>query len=251
MRDLSRPVLCAGEEANRLASDGCRRRSSCRSILPLIVVPLQPSPGTLQQSSCRIGCCLSPPSGYRPPDSTTRGNGLLKTLLDATQIHEAVTRLGQQIADDYRGRPLTVLGVLTGSIVVLTDLIRRIDIPLRVGLIQASSYRGHATSPGELSINDALLPDIRQRDVILVDDIFDTGHTMTALLDRIRIEQPASVRSAVLLWKQERTEVPLEPDYFCFRIPNEFVVGYGLDYNDEYRHLPYIAALEDDDLHGS
>ncbi len=172
----------------------------------------------------------------------------MKRLIDEAQIREAVTQLGRQISQDYRNRPLTILGVLTGSIVLVSDLVRRIDLPLRVGLIQASSYRGRATAPGELSVNDELLPDIAGRDVLLIDDIFDTGKTMAALLETIKQKGPNSVRCAVLLWKADRTEVDLEPDYHCFKIPDAFVVGYGLDYNDEYRHLPYVAALDEDDL---
>lgn len=174
----------------------------------------------------------------------------MKPLIEERQIHEAVARLAEQIASDYRDRPFTILGVLTGSIILLSDLIRRIDLPLRVGLIQASSYRGPATSPGQLSINTELVPDIADRDVLLVDDIFDTGKTLRALLETVRQKGPRSVRSAVLLWKEDRSQVDFEPDYHCFQIPDVFVVGYGLDYNDEYRHLPYIAALEEQDLGG-
>lgn len=169
-------------------------------------------------------------------------------LIEEAAINRKVEELGRRIAEDYQGRPLTILGVLTGSIVLLSDLIRQIDLPLRVGLIQASSYRGATTSPGRLTINEELVPDIAGRDVLLVDDIFDTGRTLSALLNTVQKMRPRSVRSAVLLWKEIRREVTLEPDYHCFRIPNVFVVGYGLDYNDEYRHLPYIAALDPTEL---
>ena len=172
----------------------------------------------------------------------------MQTLIEENEIRSVVATLGKQIADEYRGQPLTVLGVLTGSIVFLSDLIRTIDLPLRVGLIQASSYRGATTEPLELRINDSLLPDIYDRAVLLVDDIFDTGHTLSALLSTIRRHRPRSVRSAVLLWKTGKAQVDVLPDYHCFQIPDRFVVGYGLDYNDDHRHLPFIAALEDTDL---
>ena len=169
-------------------------------------------------------------------------------LIDEQRIEQRVRELGRTIADDYRDKPLTIIGVLTGSIVFLSDLIRRIDQPSRVGLIQASSYRGQTTTPGPLSVNAELVPDIRGRDVVLIDDIFDTGNTLARLIETIRAMSPQSIRSAVLLWKEGRSEVNIEPDYHGFKIPDAFVVGYGLDYNDEHRHLPYIASLDDDDL---
>lgn len=172
----------------------------------------------------------------------------MRVLISETEISERVKALGRQLSDEYSGRPLTILGVLTGSIVLLADLIRATSVPLRVALIQAASYRGAATTPGRLTINQSLVPDLRGRDVVILDDIFDTGNTMVGLYEAVRDFQPASVRSAVLLWKTARTEVDLEPDYFGFRIPDEFVVGYGLDFNDDYRHLPYIGVMEDEDL---
>ncbi|MGE3316392.1 MAG: hypoxanthine phosphoribosyltransferase [Planctomycetaceae bacterium] len=172
----------------------------------------------------------------------------MKTLLDEAQIRDGVVALGKTIAADYRGKPLTVLGVLTGSIILLSDLIRQINVPLRVALIQASSYRGKAVRPGELTIDSGLLPDIAGRDVLIVDDIFDTGRTLSQLVASVGEKGPNSVRSAVLLWKEGRAEVEYTPDYSCFTIPDVFVVGYGLDYNDDYRHLPYIAALDESDL---
>jgi len=172
----------------------------------------------------------------------------VNTLLSAQQLEQGVDDLAACIRRDYASRPLTVVGILTGSIVLLADLIRRIDLPLRVGLVQASSYRGGATRPGELRINDDLLPDVSGRDVLLVDDIFDTGHTMVALVEQVKRHGAASVRTAVLLRKQGRQEVDYTPDYIAFDIPDEFVVGYGLDYRDLYRNLPYLAALEADEL---
>ena len=172
----------------------------------------------------------------------------MRRLIGESDIRDEVSTLGKQIAEDFHGRPLTILGVVTGSIVLLSDLIRKIDLPHRVGLIQASSYRGRTTKPGELEINTALLPDIEGRDVLLVDDIFDTGRTLSALAETIKQHGPTQVRTAVLLWKEGCSQVDFEPDYHCFKIPEVFVVGYGLDYNDDYRHLPYIAVVEDADL---
>ncbi len=172
----------------------------------------------------------------------------MKILISEQQIRERVQRLGAQLSEEYDGRPLTILGVLTGSIVLLADLIRATNVPLRVALISASSYVGTRTSPGQLSVNSALVPDLKGRHVVILDDILDTGHTMVGLLDAVQGFSPASVRTAVLLWKTERSQVNLEPNYFGFKIPDEFVVGYGLDYNDEFRHLPYIGIPDEDDL---
>ncbi len=172
----------------------------------------------------------------------------MKVLLTAAEISAGIDRLAEQIAAEYRGRPLTVLGVLTGSLIFLSDLIRRLNFPLQVGLIQASSYRGRTTDPGALQIAAAAMPDIAGRDVLLLDDIFDTGRTLSHLLETLAQMHPASLRSAVLLWKEGRQQVSIVPDYHCFRIPDVFVVGFGLDYNGEYRHLPHVAALAENEL---
>jgi hypoxanthine phosphoribosyltransferase len=172
----------------------------------------------------------------------------VKTLLSAEQLKEGVDRMSQDIAEFYGERPLTIVGVLTGSIVLLADVIRRLTMPLRVGLVQASSYRGAAIDPGQLTINFDLLPDVKDRHVLVVDDIFDTGKTLVALLDELKKHQPASIRTAVLLRKHGRKAVTMEPDHVGFEIPNAFVVGYGLDYQDAYRNLPYLAALEEHEI---
>lgn len=206
-------------------------RRTAASIFPARVLKYH---GVCDSASRRVG---SPCEGY-----------VVKRLIEEAEIRRAVDNLGRNLASDYHGRRLTILGVLTGSIILISDLMRKIDLPLRVGLIQASSYRGRTTEPGTLTINSDLLPDIEGRDVLLVDDIYDTGQTLSAVLREIRRFEPRSVRSAVLLLKEGRRNAEYAPDYHCFKIPNMFVVGYGLDYNDEYRHLPYVAALEDDDL---
>jgi len=172
----------------------------------------------------------------------------VRRLIEAADIQTRVAELGRQITADYRGRPLTVVGVLTGSLVLVSDLIRTIELPLRVGMIRASSYPGRTTTGTEVSVDLNLLPDVRARDVLIVDDVFDSGRTLTALVERLQTCDAASVRAAVLLWKERPRETEWTPDYFGFKIPDVFVVGYGLDYNDEYRSLPYVAALDPADL---
>jgi hypoxanthine phosphoribosyltransferase len=169
----------------------------------------------------------------------------MKTLITEDQLRQGIDRLAAELRQRYQDRPLTIVGVLIGSIVFLADLIRRIDVPMRVELIQARSYREGSTRPGPLVINlDLLSTDIRGRDVLLVDDIFDTGNTLWELLPQIDELGPTNVRTAVLLRKAGRCQVPMKPDFVAFDIPDAFVVGYGLDYRDQYRNLPYVAVLE-------
>jgi len=167
----------------------------------------------------------------------------VQILITEAEIQERVALLGKQIEADYQGRPLTIVAILTGSLIVLADLIRRIGIPLRVALLQASSYKGSTTTSGALIINEAFAPDVSGRDVLLLDDILDTGHTLATLVHRMSDRGALRVRTAVLLRKAGRQEVKIEPDYCGFVIPDAFVVGYGLDYDDDYRHLPHIAVL--------
>ena len=170
----------------------------------------------------------------------------MKILLSADDIQRRVAEMARQIAGDYYNRPVTIVGVLTGCLMFLADLVRHLDLPLRIGLLQASSYRGATTTPGALRVQPELLPDLHGRHVLLLDDILDTGQTLAYLREHLQALDVASLRIAVLLRKKGRQQVPLEVDYRGFDIPNAFVVGYGLDYNDEYRHLPYIAILPDD-----
>ena len=174
----------------------------------------------------------------------------MEILLSEDQIQARVKELGRQIEADYQGKPLTIVAVLTGSLILLADLIRQIQLPLRVALLQASSYKGATTKAGALIINEAFAPDVAGRDVLLLDDILDTGHTLATLVHRMLDRGALSVRTAVLLRKVGRQEVRLEPDYCGFTIPDAFVIGYGLDFDDEYRHLPYVAVLGGHGPHG-
>ncbi len=171
----------------------------------------------------------------------------MEALIDAQRIEKRVVEMAGEIAQAYDGRPVTVVGILTGCLIFMADLIRRIDLPLRVAFLTASSYRGQTISPGKLHIRDELLPDIAGRDILLLDDILDTGKTLTRVVSHLLDRGAESVKVGVLLRKLGRQEVPFEPDFIGFSIPDKFVIGYGLDYNDEYRHLPYIGVLPTDD----
>jgi hypoxanthine phosphoribosyltransferase len=168
---------------------------------------------------------------------------VVEVLIPESEILDRVAELGRRIEADYQGKPLTIVAVLTGSLILLADLIRRIGIPHRVALLQASSYKGATTQAGALIINESFAPDVAGRDVLLLDDILDTGHTLGTLVHRMADRGALSVKTAVLLRKVGRQEVAIEPDYCGFTIPDKFVVGYGLDFDDDYRHLPFVGVL--------
>lgn len=167
----------------------------------------------------------------------------MRVLLSEEDLNRGVDRLATEIDQHYGDRPLTVIAIMTGSLVLFADLIRRLSMPQRVGVIRASSYRGGTTS-GELTVDSEMMIDVRGRDVLLVDDIFDTGKTLARISEMMEEFGAASVSTAVLLHKQREHVVELRPDFVAFEIPDEFVVGYGLDYLDMYRNLPYLAVLE-------
>lgn len=180
---------------------------------------------------------------WQPNTSGLQSELVMEILIPADRIQHRVTELARQISTDYAGRPVTIIGVLTGSLMFVADLVRHLTMPLRIHFIQASSYRGTATSPGELRISLDSLPDLRGKHVLLLDDILDTGQTLHKVSVELNALGPASLRVGVLIRKVDRLRAPVEADYWGFDIPDAFVVGYGLDFNDEYRNLPHIAAL--------
>jgi hypoxanthine phosphoribosyltransferase len=172
----------------------------------------------------------------------------VKQVLSPEQLRDGVRQLAEKLAAVYGQRPVTIVAILTGSLVLLADLIRQLEMPLRVALVQAHRHRTPDEPRDALAISDALLPNLKGRDVLVIDDIFDTGHTLVEVLAQLLQHEPASIRSAVLMRKVGRSEVAIQPDFVMFDIPDEFVVGYGLDYEDRFRNLPYVAALEPEDL---
>lgn len=171
----------------------------------------------------------------------------VRTILSEAELQNGVEEMAARVTQRYEGEPLTIVAVMTGSLVLLADLIRHLSMPVRVSLIQASSYRG-GTESGDLWIRDDMMLDVSGRHVLVVDDIFDTGRTLEAVLKCIKGMTPASLASAVLLHKRERQVVDFEPDFVAFDIPDEFVVGYGLDYQDLYRNLPFLAVLDPEEI---
>lgn len=177
-------------------------------------------------------------------DNTARLYGdLSKILVNREEIAEAVKKLGQQITRDYEGRELMVVGILKGAIVFYSDLIREIDLPLRTDFMAVSSYGSATKTSGVVQLRKDLDRPVEGMDVLIVEDIVDSGMTLSYLKRVFEDRGAASVRIATLLDKPARRRVDLKADYFCFTIPDEFVVGYGLDYDEKYRNLPDIGVL--------
>ena len=169
---------------------------------------------------------------------------LERILFDQAKIRDCIAEMGSRITDDYAGGSLTIVAVLQGGVLFLADLIREIRLPLRMDSISVASYHGGTSSSGTVTFHQNRLPDVEGRDVLVLDDILDSGWTLAAIMGRIQEDcRPRSVRSAVLLSKKVNRAVPIEADYTGFEIGDEFVVGYGLDYQGEYRNLPVIGVL--------
>ncbi len=165
-----------------------------------------------------------------------------RILLTEKQIARRVQELARQIERDFRGRDMVIVSLLNGTVMFLADLIRQLNLPLRLDFLGVSSY-GAGTEPGELIFTKELRLDVRGRDVLLVDDVLDTGRTMSCGLAKIRAFKPRRVKTCVLLDKPARRVEKIRADYVGFEIPDVFVVGYGLDWAERYRHLPFIGVL--------
>jgi hypoxanthine phosphoribosyltransferase len=175
---------------------------------------------------------------------------LASVLYSSEQIAARVAELGRQISADYAGRDLVLVNVLKGGIVFLADLSRSIVIPHSFDLVGASSYRGATRSSGKITITKDLDLDIRGRHVVLVEDILDSGRTLTLVLELLKLHEPASLEICCLLDKQCQRESSIGIRYTGFVIPDKFVVGYGLDYKELYRNLPCIGVLKPEAIDG-
>ena len=165
-------------------------------------------------------------------------------LFSEEAIQKRVRELGAQITQDYAGKSPLLIGVLKGCFVFLADLARQIDLDCEIRFLTASSYGFASVSSGKVKIDKDIEFDIEGRDVILIEDILDSGVTLTALHGFALKQSPASLKSCTMLDKPERREVSINAEYTGFVCPNEFVVGYGLDYAERYRNLPYVASLK-------
>jgi hypoxanthine phosphoribosyltransferase len=169
---------------------------------------------------------------------------LEEILLTEEKIQLRLDELARQIQRDYAECDLTLVGILTGSVLFIADLLRRLPMQLRLDYIGASSYHGATRSTGELIVTKALRLDVRGRDVLVVDDILDTGLTLVIIREMLQKLEPHSVKFAVFLEKDVPHHENFRADYVGFHIPNKFVVGYGLDYQERYRNLPYVGTLK-------
>ena len=167
-----------------------------------------------------------------------------EVLIPSSDIQEKVTEIGERITEDYKGKRLLLVGVLRGAVIVLGDLMRKIDLPCEIDFMDISSYGTGTSSSGVVRILKDLEEDITDRHVLVVEDIIDTGLTLSYLLRSLQARKPASLEIFALLSKPSRRRVELDVKYLGFEVPDEFVVGYGLDFAGAYRNLPDICVLK-------
>lgn len=168
---------------------------------------------------------------------------LERVLITKEEIHEAVKKLGQQITEDYAGKEPLMVCILKGAVMFYNDLIREIDLPVTMEFMAISSYGNSTKTSGVVNIRKDMDVDITGRDIIIVEDIVDSGMTLSYLKKVLKTRNAASIRIATLLNKPARRRIDLDVEYYCFNIPDAFVVGYGLDYAEKYRNLPDIGVL--------
>jgi hypoxanthine phosphoribosyltransferase len=168
---------------------------------------------------------------------------LERILFHETTILSRLDQLAAQISQAYRDRELTVVAVLNGSLMFMADLLRRIPLPLKLDCLSVASYHGRAETSGEVVFKQIALPDVMDRHVLILDDILDSGHTLAAIREKLESAKPKSIGVCVLLSKKKDRARPVDADYVGFEIEDEFVVGYGLDFMERYRNLPYIGVL--------
>lgn len=171
-------------------------------------------------------------------------NDILKVLLTEEELHKRVKELGKELTQRLAGKEPLFVGVLKGSFVFMADLVRQVDLRCSVDFMAVSSYGKGTVSTGEVKINKDLNTDISDRDIVIVEDILDSGVTLSYLVGYLRNRRPASITLVALLDKPERRKADIKADLSGFHVPDEFVVGYGLDYAEKYRNLPYIGVLK-------
>jgi len=174
-------------------------------------------------------------------------NYQLKVLISREEIKNTVARLAKEIKEDYRDKQPLLISVLKGSFMFMADLIRQLDLPVEIDFIKLSSYGAGMKSSGEVKVVQELKTPIKGRDVLVIEDVVDTGLTISFLLDYLGKKKPASLKLCALTDKPSRHKAPVSIDYLGFTLPDKFIVGYGLDLNEKFRNLPDICVLENDE----
>ncbi|HLR34693.1 MAG TPA: hypoxanthine phosphoribosyltransferase [Tissierellales bacterium] len=169
-----------------------------------------------------------------------------EVLVSSEEIHKRVKELGQEITEDYKGKDLMLVGILKGAVIFMSELVQNINLPITMDFMAVSSYGNSSQSSGVVRIIKDLDCYIEGKDILIVEDIIDTGLTLDYLTDNLKKRGPKSVKICTLLDKPERREVKVPVDYVGFQVPDEFIVGYGIDYAEKYRNLPYISALKEE-----
>lgn len=164
-------------------------------------------------------------------------------LISRQEIKKTIARLAKQIRKDYEGKNPVIISVLKGSAVFFADLIRELNIPLQIEFVQVSSYGSNMESSGKIKVVQRLRTSIRDRHVLVIEDIVDTGHTLSYLMKYLARKKPASLKLCALTDKPSRRVVPVKIDYLGFTVPDKFIVGYGIDFNEEYRYLSDICVI--------
>jgi len=172
-------------------------------------------------------------------------NNKPRVLFDEEQIAKRVKEMGKEISKDYEGSDIVVISLLRGSFVFAADLVRAIDVPVNIDFMTTSSYGYGQSSSGIVEIISDIRTDIKDKNVLVVDDIMDSGNTMKEVVEYISKKNPKSIKTCVMLDKPSRREADITPDYVGFTIPDVFIVGYGLNYGDYYRNVPYIFTFDD------
>ena len=172
-------------------------------------------------------------------------NKVEKVLFSEEVIAKRVKELGKELSEEYRGKDPVIVSLLRGSFIFAADIVRAMDIKLEIDFMTTASYGHSEVFSGTVKFLSDIRSDIEGRDVLIVDDIIDTGHTMKAVIEHLKEKNPKSIKTCVVLDKPSRREVDLKPDYVAFEIPDVFIVGYGLNYGDFCRNVPYIYTYED------
>ncbi len=177
--------------------------------------------------------------------SQKMNDDIKKVLIDENELKSIVKRLGAEITEDYKDKNVLLIGILKGSVIFMADLMREIDVPCNIDFMAVSSYGNGTESSGRVKINKDLDNDIQGKDIIIIEDILDSGKTLYYIRDILSARKPSSIKICTLFDKPERREADIKADYVGSLVPNEFIVGYGLDYSEYYRNLPFIGVLKE------